>query len=253
MLANLPKLENLDFIRDISPDDWMMPKDRSPDWYYQRGYMGLEILAEECARARLHPSAILDFGCGHGCVARMLKAFYPGSQIVGMDVNPGWLNWCRDVLKIETALSAKTILALSLDEERYDLIWAGSVFSHISEKTAIHLLKEFKKALRPKGIAVFSTAGQVMRNGYGPGKIAHLDESDILQMMAAFDDGGYGYADKNTDTYKEWGHSIVPYQWYLEQSISLGMPMCGFLEGGWARIQDIYTVRKEKTAAKWPA
>jgi SAM-dependent methyltransferase len=76
MAAILASLEQLPFVKEISPDDWMA-KGKTPDWYFNRGYEALKLIHDICWRNKLVPSSVLDFGCGHGNVARMLKAAYP--------------------------------------------------------------------------------------------------------------------------------------------------------------------------------
>jgi 2-polyprenyl-3-methyl-5-hydroxy-6-metoxy-1,4-benzoquinol methylase len=213
MQVTLPTLEQLDFVRDIAPGDWMKPKDRDAEWYYRRGYSALQILAGVCQRARLEPESILDFGCGHGSVARMLKALYPNAKLVGQDVNAEWLKWCSDTLGIETALSASPISSVQLESGQYDLIWAGSVFSHLPQDDAVHLLTQFKKALSSGGIAVISTAGKKQRGPYVPGKLSFVSVEDAANMLKIFDEGGYGFAPYNVGAYEQWGHSLIPPDW----------------------------------------
>lgn len=251
MLVNIPALEDLNFVKDIAKDDWMAGS--SPEWYFSRGYDAFSAIVRECQRARMkHPKHILDFGCGHGCIARLLAAHFSSSVIVGQDVNPDWLAWCEEHLKIETVLSADNIIDVKLPKEKYGLIWAGSVFSHIPENAAVHLLTEMVNALTEDGIVVFSAAGQIMRNGYEAGKINFLNDKDIVRMNQDFDTGRYAFSIYNTGSYKEWGHSLFSYRWLFEQSEKQGWNITSFSEGGWGMVQDIYAIRKKTTKARWP-
>lgn len=252
MLVNIPALEDMDFVKEIAKNDWMAGS--SPEWYFNRGYDAFSTIIRECQRARIkQPKRLLDFGCGHGCIARLLKAHFSEAIIVGQDVNPEWLAWCEEKLAIETVLSEDRIIDVKLPQNNYDIIWAGSVFSHIPEYAAIHLLSEMLNALTEDGILVFSTAGQIMRNGYEAGKIRFLDDSDIVRMNEEFDEGKYAFSVYNTGNYKEWGHSLFSYRWLFKQSQKQGWHIAGFSEGGWGMVQDIYAMRKNITKARWPA
>jgi SAM-dependent methyltransferase len=251
MAFELPRQDELHFVRDIAPNDWMMPSNRSPEWYYQRGFDALQVIAFECHRARLAPSSILDFGCGHGAVARMLKAFFHTATIIGQDVNPEWLRWCEDHLSIHTVLSASKISDVEMPANAFDLIWAGSVFSHIPEDSARHLLLEFRKALTEKGLVIFSSAGQLMRNAYRPGAMHNLSDEVILRMARDFDLGAYAFGAYDTSLYENWGHSLVPWNWFASRSREFDMPMCAFLEAGWGSVQDIYALRKTRNFHSW--
>lgn len=251
MILNIPKLEDLNFIQTISDGDWMMRADREPDWYFRRGYGAMAMIAHECQRARLYPASILDFGCGHGCVARMLKALYPKAKLTGQEVNPDWLAWCSDILGIETILSPPSIEEVVLDENSYDIIWAGSIFSHIPETAARHLLGQFRRGLTDRGIAIFSTAGQIMRNAYVPGGMHNVSDEQIAQMSAAFDRNEYAFGAYDRSLYPNWGHSLIPSQWFFARSAEFDMPLTGFYDAGWGATQDIYAMRKSRNPISW--
>lgn len=247
----IPDVNTLNFVREISPSDWMMRADRTQDWYFQRGHGAMSLVAFECQRARMVPTSILDFGCGHGCVARMLKAFFPRARLVGQDVNPEWMDWCAQTLGIETIVSAPTIEEVTFEEGQYDVIWAGSVFSHIPEAAARHLLQQFRRALTDRGIVLFSTAGQIMRNSYRPEIMHNVSEEQIAEMCAAFDRGDYAFGSYDVSLYASWGHSLTPWQWMFARANEFKMPICGFYEAGWGLVQDVFAMRKEPNPVSW--
>jgi SAM-dependent methyltransferase len=251
MAFQMPRQDQLTFVRDIAPNDWMMPSNRSPEWYYERGFDALRVIAFECHRARLAPKRVLDFGCGHGAVARMLKAYFSNATIIGQDVNPEWLSWCEHNLHINTVLSAAKISDVEMPAEAFDVIWAGSVFSHIPEHSAQHLLLEFRKALTTKGIIILSSAGQLMRNAYRPGTMHNLSDEITARMVREFDMGQYAFGAYDTSLYEDWGHSLVPCEWFFNHSREFRMPISAFLEAGWGAVQDIYALRKTRNSHSW--
>lgn len=159
MLNQIASINQIKFCREIHEKDWMA-KGKSPEWYFRRGYEALAIVAYEVQRARFRPETILDFGCGHGCVTRMLVAHWPQACIFGQDVNLEWLAWVRQVFGVKTLASAATIREVELPRESYDVIWAGSVFSHIPQQAADHLLHQFRNALTSRGVAIFQRQGR---------------------------------------------------------------------------------------------
>jgi SAM-dependent methyltransferase len=199
----------------------------------------------------MQPQTILDFGCGHGCVARMLRAHFPKARIVGQDVHADWMDWCGTHLGIETVVSPALIADVTLPENSYDLIWAGSIFSHLPESAALHLLAQFRHALTPTGIAVFSTAGQVMRNAYRPGGMHNITDAQIAGMTADFDAGNHAFCAYDKTIYDDWGHSLIPCQWMFGTARRLEMPVNGFYESGWGLTQDVYGLRKAPNSVSW--
>jgi SAM-dependent methyltransferase len=105
--------------------------------------------------ARPLPSAsVVDFGCGWGRLTRYLAR----------DVGPGRLYGCdpvQGILDVGRADGVPAILATSdfLPErlpfdEPFDLAFAFSVFTHLSEEAHRHSLRALHRSLRPDGILV---------------------------------------------------------------------------------------------------
>ena len=91
-----------------------------------------------------------------------------------------------------------------------------------------------------------------MRNGYKPGQVKFLEDSQIQQMVEAYDKDDYAYADYNNGLYANWGHSLIPHQWIFKQSKRMEFPLIGFYEAGWGLVQDVYALRKDVTQVSWP-
>jgi len=104
--------------------------------------------------ADLSGTRVLDFGCGWGRLTRMLAK----------DVDPGLLYGCDpvDTILDETKRSgvpANLALSEFLPEtlpfdEKFDLIFSFSVFTHISEKAHLASLRAIHDALNPGGLFV---------------------------------------------------------------------------------------------------
>jgi methyltransferase family protein len=102
---------------------------------------------------------ILDFGCGWGRIARFwLREFKP-SQI-----------WCIDCLSDAIELIQATRLPVNILKndplppvaglpKRFRLIYAYSVFSHLSEAVALRWIDYFADRLAPGGHLIFTTMG----------------------------------------------------------------------------------------------
>src|SRR5680860_1739698 len=88
----------------------------------------------------LSGSRVLDFGCGWGRLTRMLAK----------DLNPGLLYGCDPVesildvtreSEVPATLARSEFLPETLPfEEKFDLIFSFSVFTHISEKAHLSLI-----------------------------------------------------------------------------------------------------------------
>jgi len=240
MLFQIPAQESIDFVREINPADWMA-KGKTSDWYFTRGYEALALIIYECKRFGLSPKRILDFGCGHGNVARMLAAWFRNSNVIGQDVNPDWLSWVEQTIGIETRVSPEHIQDVDLDRGEFDLIWVGSVFTHIPAASSIHLLERFKRGLSEQGLLIFTCAGQAVFETFRPGHEPFLDEASALTASRDFIFDGYGFASYQNGRYPDWGRALVRFDWMFERLRTAGFTLNGFHARGWGR-QDVYSV-----------
>lgn len=101
---------------------------------------------------------VLDFGCGWGRVTRCFLAATRPGRILGVDPRESAVAMCRKLApEARTGLRFETSDLLpplaSAGQGALDLITAYSVFSHLSEATALAWIHEFARLLRPGGLA----------------------------------------------------------------------------------------------------
>jgi SAM-dependent methyltransferase len=96
--------------------------------------------------------AILDFGCGTGRLIRWLGELCPGSHICGVDIQAEHILWCKQNLQPPFHFAVTTIVPhLPFEDNHFDLIYAGSVFTHIDDLVDSWLL-ELRRTLKPGGL-----------------------------------------------------------------------------------------------------
>lgn len=242
----LPPLATLGFETAISPADWMA-RGKPPDLYFLRGYEALRFIDRAVWLAGTDPGRILDFGCGHGNIARMLKAHYAQSTIWGQDVDPAWLAWCREHLGIETIRSADRIAEVEVPEGAYDLIWVGSVFTHIPPAAFDHLLATLARGLAPGGVLIFTTAGRLVREGFDVDGEFALTRDDAVRAVEGYDGRGYGFAPYTGGRYQDWGRAMVAFDVVLSKIAANRMRPVLFEGGGWGRRQDVYAIIQDES------
>ncbi len=107
--------------------------------------------------------AILDFGCGCGRVARHW-ATVEGPEIHGCDYNEELVAWCGSNLPFLRATRNELEPPLPYVAQSFDLIYALSVLSHLSEPLQHSWIGEFRRLLRPGGLLVLSVLGERVRD-----------------------------------------------------------------------------------------
>jgi SAM-dependent methyltransferase len=131
------------------------------------GASGVELAAQSkdfygklCERYARHSdrpmaeSSVLDFGCGWGRLTRFLARDVEPGRLYGCDPVEAILDVCR-----ENGVPARFALMDFLPErapfeERFDLAFAFSVFTHISEDAHKSCLRALHESLRPGGLLV---------------------------------------------------------------------------------------------------
>ncbi len=103
------------------------------------------------------PLRILDFGCGTGRVLRhLVDITAAGGEVWGADLESDRIDWCRSNLSPPFRfLTLNTAPHLPFEDDYFDLIIGGSVFTHITDQDDSWLL-ELRRATRPGGLLYLS-------------------------------------------------------------------------------------------------
>jgi SAM-dependent methyltransferase len=102
--------------------------------------------------------AILDWGCGCGRVLRHWIDL-PPERVHGCDIDPRMVAWCTANLPFDVV---RTELAppLPYADGTFGLVYAFSVFTHLSEELQHAWIRESIRVLRPGGLLLLSTLGE---------------------------------------------------------------------------------------------
>jgi SAM-dependent methyltransferase len=227
---------------DLSDDDGMYAgNDRH---YLSCGASALNaILAAVQLADSASPRAILDFGAGAGRVMRWLRAAYPASEISSCDIRRQDMRFC------ETTFGAKTwVSGIDIDQlnapRQYDLIWLGSVVTHLSADNTIRLLKKITSWLNPGGIAAISFHGRrAIQIHATPGMIDYIHPAGWEQIISGYKASGYGYADYEGQ--KGYGISLTELGWFSAAVAQLPeVKLVMLAETVWYQHHDVFAVQK---------
>jgi SAM-dependent methyltransferase len=103
-------------------------------------------------------SCWLDFGCGSGRIARHLVAFEPIRDLWGVDIDAEAVAWASRHLRGHYQLIPRRPPA-DLPSGLFDVVYAGSVFTHLDDVDQCVWWKELHRFLRPGGLLIASTHG----------------------------------------------------------------------------------------------
>ncbi|HEX7058248.1 MAG TPA: class I SAM-dependent methyltransferase [Solirubrobacterales bacterium] len=124
-------------------------------------------------------AAILDFGCGSGRVARHW-ANLEGVEVHGCDYNEDLVAWCEDNLPFVRAIRNELAPPTSYETESFDLIYALSVLSHLSEPLQHAWVAEFRRLLKPGGLLIVSMLGNACRDRLTDEERRRYDRGELV-------------------------------------------------------------------------
>lgn len=138
----------------IPPKELWLGYGDTPEWYLQSGRKNDRTMREiaNTGGFRLEDARrILDFGCGAGRMIRCLNDLAGHAEIWGVDVSASHIFWCRENLSPPFDFATVTLLPhLPFEDDSFDFIYAGSVFTHIDDLAEAWLL-ELRRIVCPGG------------------------------------------------------------------------------------------------------
>jgi SAM-dependent methyltransferase len=156
---------------------------------------------------------VLDFGCGTG---RTLSAFAAESRVsrfVGCDIHEPSVAWATETLSPPFEFFVcREEPPLAQPEARFDLVYAFSVFTHITDQWS-EWVAELHRVMRPGGTAVISVLGPAM----------------ALQILGRGWDDRIGMA--VVDLHKDWsigGPSVLLSEWWIREHWGRAFEITGF-------------------------
>lgn len=135
---------------------------RRADWFLRGGRSASRVIREMAARDGLgvmRAKDVLDFGCGVGRIMRHWKGVR-GPRFHGCDYNPRLVDWCRKNLKFADFRTNTLAGPLPYDPGSFDLVYAFSVFTHLTEPLQRYWMGEMRRVLRPGGLLYLTVHGE---------------------------------------------------------------------------------------------
>jgi SAM-dependent methyltransferase len=105
-----------------------------------------------------HLTSVLEFGCGCGRVLRHWHAV-PGPEVHGVDYNARLIAWCHANLPFACFSTNSLNPPLPHEDGRFDLVYAISVFTHLSADLQLSWMRELRRVIRPGGHLIITTHG----------------------------------------------------------------------------------------------
>ncbi len=213
--------------------------------YYKVGLSAIACLNEALDRAGLkNVRSILDFPCGSGRVLRFLVQRFPEAEITAGELDREPVQFCVRTFGARAAFSSLNLDEVSLGR-KFDLVWCGSLVTHLNAKGIVALLRLFQRHLSPGGLLVFTTHGDFVHRRIPTQDFDYgLQPEQIERMGIDYPATGYGFEDYPGAT--DYGVSLTSPEWIRARVGEIGgLKEVFFKERGWDNHQDVFAFVRE--------
>ncbi|HEY2154500.1 MAG TPA: class I SAM-dependent methyltransferase, partial [Isosphaeraceae bacterium] len=153
-------------------------------------FLGAGATAAACIRDVLSSNgisiaglgSILDFGCGAGRVLRHWHGLAT-TRVCGSDYNPRLVRWCRANLKFADIRRNDLAGRLDWPDRSFDLVYALSVFTHLTEPVGFAWIEELTRVMKPGGHLLITTHGDHYRAHLTPEGRQAFDRGEAVVRL----------------------------------------------------------------------
>lgn len=122
--------------------------------YYAIGAMTVNKLKALLGKHNISPKRILDFGSGYGRVSRFFPAVFPDAEVVVSEVKKPAMDFQEKTFGYHSIHHNQD--AASFPEDKFDVILALSVFTHLPQQSFEAWMTKLVASLNPGGALVFT-------------------------------------------------------------------------------------------------
>lgn len=238
------------FSKQMHPEDDMTHLDWDPNFehYFHAGRTALDIIFQGMIAAETtEHGSVLDMPSGFGRVTRHLTAAFPNSRVYACELYQDRVDFCASAFGVQSLKSKENFDDLHFPE-KFDIIWSGSLLTHLPAKLFQKCLNLFSRSLNPNGIAVVTLQGRhspfIQKH-----KWKYIDDAAFARAEAGFRATGFGYVDyKNRGKFFEqdaFGVTLSAPSYVMRcLEADTSIRIAGFMERRWDDCQDVVVFKK---------
>jgi SAM-dependent methyltransferase len=221
-------------------DDMMRPDVKDPQRaYFAAGEAAIQVITRSLILSRrTGVDSVLEIPSGAGRVTRHLRAFFPDARLCVSDVNKTAVEFAARTFSAEVFEASADFS--QLPEQRFDLVFVGSLLTHLPVELFVAALNWLIEATATGGMLVITLHGRVFTM---LGQLAITPEK-WQEAVTNWQSAGYGHI--STNEYETpYGITLSQPAWVLSQvQQDPRVRILTYEEGAWAVTQDVLVLSR---------
>src|SRR4051794_20985635 len=162
------------------------PLHADASFFLESGRRHAALIRELLAEGGTSPDdldAFLDWGCGCGRVLRHWSTL-ASTRVHGCDIDPRMIAWCANNLPFAAVRVTELSPPLPYEDDAFGLVYAFSVFTHLSEDLQHAWIGDCRRVLSPGGFPLIPTLGEhfASRERLTPAERARFDGGELVVL-----------------------------------------------------------------------
>jgi SAM-dependent methyltransferase len=168
---------------------------------------------------------------------------FPDATLTAGELDKKAVAFCAATFGAAPVLSSENFSQVLLPGD-FDLIWCGSLMTHVSAQRAVDLLQFLSRRLSRRGVLTFTTHGEYVVDKLRSGAKYRLVDQDVALVRDQYSRMGFGYADYPGESC--YGVSLISPAWVRRQIAEIGK-LKEVYHGprAWGDHQDVWGVAAE--------
>ena len=208
------------------------------DEFIQGGEQTVEDIEDALASVNCSMGTIstfFDFGCGCGRLLLTASQRWVNVSLYGCDVDHRGIQWCRNNLDSVELIVNEPLPPLPYNNDMFDVIWCGSVFTHLDENHQDLWLNELKRIMKTGGILLASVHGpHCWRKRLPPWTLRKLQKNGFIFAATKAD----------SDIHPDWYQVAWHTENYIRSHWAMFFEICSYIPRGFNDFQDLVVAKK---------
>lgn len=156
-------------------------------WFVESGQSAAATIRDALGRHGVQLDVVarmLDFGCGCGRVLRHWQDL-AGTEVHATEPNERLARWCERNLTFALVSRSSPLPPLPYESDAFDVVYAVSVFTHLTEKPQLLWMTELARVIRPGGLLLLTVHGDRYRNRLDAAERRQYDEGRLVVRHAS--------------------------------------------------------------------